>query len=169
MGRQQRLMSAIANDLLSKNLLTDSPALLQFLGATTSSMTMSSNFASLPGLAGLAYSMRNVRPDNITFMTVPWRPDPNNSANVLWTKDADVLWDNLRNDRPITTPAGAAEAPTASAATGAPAATQTEAPAAGATEPTQAAASTPTPAPTATTAEAGKEAFTGADVTAVCG
>ncbi len=166
MGRQQQLLSAIANELLSKNLLVDSPALLQFLGATTSSMTMSSNFASVQGLAGLAYSLRNVRPDNITFMTVPWRPDPNNAANVLWTKDADVLWDNLRHDRPITTPAGATEAPAT------PAASDAASPQSGSPDPGTGAASaspTPTPTPTETTAEAGKEAFTGADVTAICG
>ncbi|ACZ31608.1 cell envelope-related transcriptional attenuator [Xylanimonas cellulosilytica DSM 15894] len=175
-GRQQRLMSELANTVLSKNLLVDSPALLQFLGATTSSLTMSSNFASVQGLAGLAYSLRNVRPATITFMTVPWGADPNNSANVLWTGEADVLWDNLRNDRPITTPAGAADEPVA------PVDAETETPADAATTPaataeptpateptTEAEASTPTPTPTETTAEAGKEAFTGADVTAVCG
>ena len=98
-GRQQELMSALAETVLSKNLLTDAPALLRFLGATTSSLTMSQNVKD--GLAGLAYSLRDVRPDTITFMTVPWGADPDNAANVLWTDEADTLWDNLRHDVPI--------------------------------------------------------------------
>src|SRR5918997_5584296 len=84
-GRQQELMAALARTVLSKNLLTDSPALLEFLGAVTGSLTMSDNFASVQGLAGLAYSARNVRPDTISFMTVPYAEDPSNGNNVLWT------------------------------------------------------------------------------------
>jgi len=151
-GRQQQLMSSLANTVLGKNLLTDAPALLQFLGATTSSLTMSQNVKD--GLTGLAYSLRDVRPDTITFMTVPWGTDPNNAANVVWTDEAETVWENLRQDVPVTTPTdGATPAPSNSSA-----ADPSDA------APTQAAA----PAP-AETKEAGKEAFTSADVTAVCG
>lgn len=163
-GRQQELMSALAKTVLGKNLLTDAPALLQFLSATTSSLTMSQNVKD--GLAGLAYSLRNVRPDTITFMTVPWGSDPDNPANVLWTDDADTLWTNLRNDVPVTTPKDTPPPAATPAATEAAEPAETETPAAAPSDaaPTQAEA----PAP-AETKEAGKEAFTSADVTAVCG
>jgi LCP family protein required for cell wall assembly len=170
-GRQQELMAALARTVLSKNLLTDSPALLQFLGAVTSSLTMSDKFSSIPGLAGLAYSVRNVRPDTITFMTVPYATDPSDANNVVWTDDADVVWENLKYDRPVTSdPAAATPPPSGAPADGA---TEPSAPAEGgapaegeADAPAETAAPTPSPG---ATKEAGKEAFTGADVTSVCG
>jgi len=100
-GRQQELLAAVAREVLSAGTLADPTKSLKFLGAVTGSMTMSSNFASIQGLAGLAYSARNVRPDTIAFMTAPYQYDPNNAANVLLTDEADEVWENLRNDRPL--------------------------------------------------------------------
>ncbi|QAY64825.1 LytR family transcriptional regulator [Xylanimonas allomyrinae] len=170
-GRQQEMMAAIAREVLSKNLLTDSPALISFLNAVTSSLTMSSNLSSLTGLPGLAYSLRNVRPDTITFMTVPWGANPADKNTVVWTADADTLWDNLRNDRPITTPVGGADPATDGAAGSAT--TPDTGDAASGTPTSAAPPATPqapvdTPAPSETKS-AGKEAFTGADTTSVCG
>ena len=165
--RQQELLAAVAREVLGENLLTDSPKLLSFLGALTHSLTMTSNLSSVTGLAGLAYSLRNVRPDTITFMTVPWVPDPSNSANVVWKSSAQDIWDNLNADRPITTP----EAPAAPAAT--PAATPATTPTAAASTPAAGtAASTPaapTPTPGKTVDPTKGTPFTGADTTAVCG
>jgi len=94
--RQQDILAAIALDVLSRNLLTDAPALLQFLGATTSSMVMSDNFSSITGLAGLAQSLQNIRPNNIEFITVPNTTNPANPNTVIWTEEADQLWNALR-------------------------------------------------------------------------
>ena len=100
-GRQQELLAAVARQVMSAGTLADPAKTLKFLGAVTGSMTMSSNFASIQGLAGLAYSARNVRPDTIAFMTAPYMYDPNNAANVLLTDEADEVWDNLKHDRPL--------------------------------------------------------------------
>ncbi|MFD6134705.1 LCP family protein [Isoptericola sp. NPDC060257] len=100
-GRQQELLAAVARQVMSAGTLADPTKSLKFLGAVTGSMTMSSNFASIQGLAGLAYSARNVRPDTIAFMTAPYMYDPNNAANVLLTDEADEVWDNLKHDRPL--------------------------------------------------------------------
>jgi LCP family protein required for cell wall assembly len=163
-GRQQEILASLARKVLGQNLLTDSPKLLRFLGAVTGSMTMSSNFASVQGLAGLAYSARNVRPDTIAFMTVPWAYDPNNKANVIWTGESDTVWDNMENDRPLS---DAIQQPkkkkkkntdTTETSSADPSA-----------EPSESAA-TPEPEPSPTrTREAGTEAFAAADVTSVCG
>jgi LCP family protein required for cell wall assembly len=175
-GRQQELMAALARTVLGQNLLVDSPKLLEFLGAVTGSLTMSSNFASVPGLAGLAYSARGVRPDTIAFMTVPFEYDPSNSANVLFTAEADEVWANLKNDRPLSDAiATEEEAATDEGAEGSTdeAATSDE-PAEPTDETTaepeaeESAEAEPSPEPTRTR-EAGEEAFTSADVTSVCG
>ena len=141
--RQQELLGAIARDVLSKNLLTDAPQLLSFMNALTHSLTTSSNLASPTTLAGLGYSLRNLKASDITFVTVPWGADPQNPANVVWKPSAAALWANLNADRPAITPAGGAAPP-------APAKTPT----AGARA---SAPATPAPAPTPD-----QESFTGA-------
>lgn len=182
-GRQQEVMASLARKVLSQEVLTNPSKTLKFLNAVTGSLTMNKELARIDGLAGLAYSMRNVRPDTITFMTVPNEYDPVRTANVLWTDEAVQLWDNVKHDRPVgfdpdapsadaEGPDAEASAPTDGASTeaGADAGTEREAETGteagsdggtgGATEPT----------PDSTEIkQAGEEAFTGADTTKVCG
>ncbi|MDO8144108.1 LCP family protein [Isoptericola sp. 178] len=190
-ARQQEMMAALARTVLEQNMLTDSARLLQFLGATTGSLTMSSNFASVQGLAGLAYSARGVRPGNIAFMTVPWHYDPDNPANVVLDAEAASVWDDLRHDRPLSeVVAGADESgstagdgdggsseggssdggsgtPEGDAAAGSDVTTTsaTDSGADGSGGSTATPSDEPSPGQTRDPRE---EAFTGADVTAVC-
>lgn len=172
-GRQQEVMASLARKVLSQDVLTNPAKTLKFLDAVTGSLTMNQELASIDGLAGLAYSMRNVRPDTITFMTVPNEYDPVKTANVLWTDEAVQLWDNLKHDKPVdfdpnapsveaspSAPADGESAGTGAGTGDAGTETGTEGGADGATE--------PTPASTEIK-QAGEEAFTGADTTKVCG
>lgn len=174
-GRQQEVMASLARKVLSQEVLTNPSKALGFLHAVTDSLTMNDELASIDGLAGLAYSMRNVRPDTITFMTVPNEYDPIQTANVLWTDEAVQLWDNVKNDRPV---GFDPDAPSADASASAPADGEgTETDGEGTATETGAGAETeggaegsPEPTPSATEIkQAGEEAFTGADTTKVCG
>lgn len=164
-GRQQQLMSAMVNEALSQSLVTDLPKLYSFLDAGTSSLTTNPELASVPNLAGLAYSLRGLRAKDITFMTIPWVPNPADNNEVVWTQEAMTVWANMASDDPIVpesepeTPADAAT-PTEPEAPADP----TDEPAASTTEPTEPSEPEPTE-----TKSAGREAFTGADVTAACG
>ena len=148
---------------------------------------MNEELASIDGLAGLAYSMRNVRPDTITFMTVPNEYDPNNAANVVWTDEAVQLWDNVKHDKPLdfdpNAPADdSASAPADGTDTGGEGTgdestdgestdgegTETGAGTETGTEDGAEGTSEPDPASTEIK-QAGEEAFTGADTTKVCG
>ncbi|GAA1710584.1 LCP family protein [Isoptericola hypogeus] len=168
-GRQQELLAALAREVLSAGTLADPTKSLKFLNAVTSSMTMSSNFASVQGLAGLAYSARNVRPGTIAFMTAPYTYDPNNSANVLFTDEATTVWDNLKHDRPLS---DAIQTETKKSKKKGSTAAEGEDSSADATpvsdDDTAAEGTTEDPEPSRTR-DAGEEAFTGADVTSVCG
>ncbi|GEL48362.1 hypothetical protein CHO01_34780 [Cellulomonas hominis] len=156
-GNQQRLIAAIVNQVFSRDVMTSAPTLLQFLGAATSSLTIDSAL-DLQSLTGLAWSARSVRLDDITILTIPWAAAASNKNRVEWTSEADVVWANMAADEPVV----GSEEPTATdPGTG----TGTETPDAGTTAP--AAPETQAPAP-AQTKEAGREAFTPADVTAVC-
>lgn len=165
-GRQQELLASLVRTVLSADTLTNPGRTLSFVDAVTSSMTMDDETAQLDNLTGLAYSLRSLRPEAVTFLTVPYAADPANpTANVVWTEEATLLWENLRNDRPLDhAPATASASPSAtdgtsavSGASAAPSAADDE-------------TIDPTASPsTDDVKEAGREAFTGADTTAVCG
>jgi len=144
-ARQQELLAATARQFLSMNLLTDVPELMRFLDATTSSLTVSSGLASIPDLAGMAFSLRSIREDDITFLTIPWEYWVENRNRVVLTEEAPLVWANLIADVPVTTGLVPEETP-------APAAT-----------PTPGATTTPAPIPTP-----GVDPFTSADTTSVC-
>lgn len=153
-GRQQELVARVANEVLSKNLLTEGTQLLQFLSAATQSLTTS---LSIGDLTGLAFSLRGIERANIAFMTVPWTPARSDPNRVEWTSDADELFANIAADVPML---GVPEA--LPAATEAPA---PQAPAAG--DPQQPAAPEAPPAPTETKTP-GVDPFTAADASATC-
>ncbi|MFH5824209.1 LCP family protein [Georgenia sp. AZ-5] len=110
-GRQQELVAAIAREALSKNLLTDLPALYQFLDAATATLTTGAVIGQIPTLAGLASSLRGLDPADISFATMPfdWA-----GSRVVPSAQADDLWDALAADQPIeATLTGTGEAPAA--------------------------------------------------------
>ncbi|MBD8080205.1 LCP family protein [Cellulosimicrobium arenosum] len=170
-GRQQELMAAMARTVLTKNVLTDLTQLYGFVDAGTKSLTMSDNLASIPSLAGLAFSLKGASSGSITFMTVPNAPDPQNpDATVVWTPEADDLWAKIRADEPIAEPAEPSE-PIEAGATddaGTGSGEDDEAADAGTDDQEVADDTAGEPAPQQTK-EAGKEAFSAADQTAQCG
>ncbi len=99
--RQQRLIAATANSVLSKNLLTDVPELVRFLNAVTRSLTVSDGISSIPDLSGLAFSLRNVPSGIITFMTIPFGAAPSDPNRVVWTPEAADVWARIAEDRPL--------------------------------------------------------------------
>ncbi len=151
-GNQQRLVAAMAQEALSKNLLTDWTDLLGLLSAASRSLTTS---MSVNDMAGLAYSMRSVRGGNITLMTIPVRTYPANHYRVEWTGEADTIWANMAADIPMLTGTSQEPAP----ATTVPAVDPS------ATAPATVEPVTPTPG---STKKAGREAFTLDDTTATC-
>ncbi|MBD8060424.1 LCP family protein [Cellulomonas sp. JH27-2] len=155
-GHQQELIAAMVKSILHKNVMTDAGELLSLLGAATSSVTTDKGL-SVTDMAGLAYSMRNIRGGNITFMTIPWGAYPADHNRVQWTSEAAVIWDRMANDEPLDGK---------KAATPEPSSTASSSPSSSTSETTKATPkATPTPA---TTKQPGKESFTLEDTTAVC-
>ena len=94
--RQQVLLMSIARSALSINLLTDTPTMFRFLNATTRSMTASSNFASVMGLASLGNSLSSINLDGLEFVMVPVADNPEDTNTVIWTRAATQLWNDVR-------------------------------------------------------------------------
>jgi LCP family protein required for cell wall assembly len=169
LGRQQQLLAGVVTTVLGKNMLTDITQLIRFLDSATESLSIDSGFSSITDMAGLAYSLRAVPADNISFMTIPFATAPSDPNRVVWTDEADTIWANVAADQPMLT--GTSQDPAAGAGTGTGTTDGTTdpgttAPGAGATTPPQTTAPV-TPDPVETR-EAGKEAFSAGDVTAVC-
>ncbi len=105
--RQQLVVGAMVRQLLSKNLLTDLPALYGFLNAATSSLTAGPTVGQIPTLAGVGNAMRNVDAGAVSFVTVPFdwagaRVKPNAASAELW---AAVAADQPVNPQPVEVPA----------------------------------------------------------------
>lgn len=98
--RQQQLLHQMATTVLSKNLLTDVGELTHFLRAAANSVTMDPELASTAYLVGLAYSLRDTRPADIDFETVPWAYTKD-GLNVRIEPEAEQMWEDIRNDRPL--------------------------------------------------------------------
>lgn len=140
-GNQQRLIAAMADQVLSDEVLLNPVKLTTFLSAATDSLTVDEGL-NLANLTGLGYSLRTVRSANITLMTIPVAAAPEDPNRLVWTSAAAPVWADMAADQPIVA--------------------QPEPPV---TDPSQPAATEPAPAETK---QAGREPFTPADVTAVC-
>jgi len=98
-GRQQQLVAAIFREALSKNFVTDLPALLSFVKQTLESVQPSTNLSGLNNDAGLLLSVADIDKENIQFVTMPvgaasWDPD-----RVVATEPmASDLWAALAAD-----------------------------------------------------------------------
>jgi len=156
-GRQQLLLGAMVRQVLSKNLLTDLPALYQFLDAATESLTAGPMIGQITSMVGLANSLRSVPAGGVSFVTVPfdWA-----GARVAPNEDTAALWEAIAIDQPIAPPVPTPEAT----------ATDGETPTAG-TESTEGSPTIDATAPEPETAAPALpwDVVTGADEAGVCG
>ena len=100
-GRQQAFMSSVAQKATSTSLLLRPDRLYAFLDAATESMTTDSELSTTE-LARIANSVRSIGLNKVEFVTVPTEVYPEDPNRVQWTEEADVLWEAIRFDRPLT-------------------------------------------------------------------
>lgn len=99
--RQQALLGAMASAVADKNLLTDLPALTRFVDAATKSLTVSDSIGSARDITGLALSLRHISFDEIVFTQVPTETAPHDKDRVIWTAEAEPLWERIKADQPV--------------------------------------------------------------------
>lgn len=97
-GRQQELLSAIIQKAMKKT--TDPAAMYNLVGSGLDMITTSETLGNLNTMAGFAWSMKDIDKENIVFKTVPV-VDRGDGSNVVWTSEADFLWEAIQNDEPI--------------------------------------------------------------------
>lgn len=96
--RQQAFISSLSRKVLSSGTLLNPASLIGLLNAATQSLTANPQMADLQNLKELALSMKDIRPTDITFLTMPWRP-AGDGANVMENvKKARPVWKAMIND-----------------------------------------------------------------------
>ena len=98
--RQHLFIGALVRKVLSSDVLASPLATGRFLDAVTSSLTVSAELADPGTILGLGWSLRDLRPTDLTFMTVPWAY-ADGGRYVAWTDDAAEVWARLAADVPL--------------------------------------------------------------------
>lgn len=96
--RQQEFLSSMIRGIEEKGILTSPTTLYRILGAITSSITTSTDLASVQALSDFALSMADLKPSNLTFVTTPYKLI--GDGNVHWTEETAALWKALRDEQP---------------------------------------------------------------------
>ncbi len=102
MKRQQAFIASMVNTVVSSNTLARPDRLLGFLEAATESLTLDEDLGNLWELAKLGYEFRGIGLDNVQFITIPNKVDPNDPNRLVWKRQANVVWNRLKNDEPLT-------------------------------------------------------------------
>ena len=99
-ARQQAFLDSMMRELLSKNIITDTPQLYALIKAVLSSISANPELAGLDSLAGLAFSLKDLDMNEIVFTELPVVEAPTDKNRVVWTKDAQAIWDRMAADEP---------------------------------------------------------------------
>lgn len=96
--RQQAFMSALFRTVLSSGVLLNPTKVVPVLNAATKSLTADTELSDIGTLQELALSMRDLRPNQVTFVTMPWMPRGDNATVKINEAKAAPLWEAIAND-----------------------------------------------------------------------
>jgi LCP family protein required for cell wall assembly len=135
-SNQQVFLSSLMKTLKSKETLTDPTKIYGIANVAADNMTLSSNLASIPTLASLASSLKNIPLEDITFIQYPTSYlDVNGASGVVPKKEAAAeMLEAVFSDKSITLTGGTAPGSIGAVEE----------------EPTQTSSASPSPTPTAT-------------------
>ncbi|GAA3804051.1 LCP family protein [Streptomyces chiangmaiensis] len=104
---QQAFIKALVNQVKQVGILTSPTKLVDLADTATKAVTTDSDLASVKALASFATGLKGISSSHMNMVTMPVRYDPVNPNRVLEEKaKARLIWDALKNDKPI--PASAA-------------------------------------------------------------
>ena len=96
--RQQAFISSLMRKVLSSGTLLNPASLLGVLDAATESLTADPQMADINNLKDLALSLKDLKPGNVTFTTLPWTPNGDNATVSVNAEKAKPIWDAMKND-----------------------------------------------------------------------
>lgn len=98
--RQQNVLRALGIDMIEEGVATNPGKALEVATATSQLVSLDDTLT-IPKMVGLALEMRGLRPDNVTFMTVPTTGTGfEGSQSVVYLDQAaqDSFWEAFRTD-----------------------------------------------------------------------
>jgi len=98
--RQQAFMSSLLKTVLSSGTLLNPAKMVNVLNAATKSLTADPQMSDIANLQELALSMKDLRPDMVTFTTMPWLPSGDGATVKINAKKAEPIWQAIANDTP---------------------------------------------------------------------
>ncbi|MFC8365131.1 LCP family protein [Streptomyces griseorubiginosus] len=99
---QHMYLNSMMRTLTKQNVFTDTPRLMDLAEAATKSLKVSEEIGTVKKLYDLGTQLKSVPPDRITSVTMPNLADPQDENHVVPdTKNADKLWEMLRDDVPL--------------------------------------------------------------------
>ncbi|WP_181796152.1 LCP family protein [Streptomyces sp. WELS2] len=107
---QHMYLNSMIRTLKQQNVFTDTGRLMDLADAATKSLHVSEEITSVKKLYDLAMQMKSVPTDRITSVTMPNLKDPRNGNHVIPDeKNADKMWQMLRDDVPFDKNGGKAD------------------------------------------------------------
>jgi LCP family protein required for cell wall assembly len=98
--RQQAFLSSLIRKVLSSGTLLNPAQLISVLGAATESLTADPQMADINNLKDLALSLKDLKPANITFTTLPWTPNGDGATVSVNSEKAKPIWQAMKDDTP---------------------------------------------------------------------
>ena len=100
---QHMYLTSMLRRLRSAGTLTDPGKILSLADAATRALTVDDGLDSVGRLAGLANQLKNLQPDRLTTVTMPYAADPRNPKAwvIPLPGDADRLFSMVRGDIPM--------------------------------------------------------------------
>ncbi|CAL9308944.1 LCP family protein [Streptomyces sp. SudanB182_2057] len=99
---QHMYLNSMIRTLKQQNVFTDTGRLMDLADAATKSLRVSEEITSVKKLYDLGMQMKSVPTDRITSVTMPNLKDPQNGNHVIPDeKNADKMWQMLRDDVPF--------------------------------------------------------------------
>lgn len=90
--RQQCFLRSASVEVLEGGLLEQVSNIFSVAKVLTAHTTLTENLASVPNLAGLMYSLRDLSPADVVTRTAPIAQYPRDPNRVIWGLGADQFW-----------------------------------------------------------------------------
>ncbi|GGW87503.1 transcriptional regulator [Streptomyces malachitofuscus] len=99
---QQAFIKALVQQVKEVGVFTSPKKLYSLADSATKAVTTDSDLGSVNSLMSFANGLKGIGPSNMHMITMPVQYDPANANRVLPLKDkSQLVWDALKNDRPI--------------------------------------------------------------------
>lgn len=99
---QQAFVKALMTQVKHVGVFSDPKKLYDLADTATKAVTTDSDLGSVNSLIDFADGLKGIGPRHMTMITMPVRYDPSNPNRVIMQQSkAQLVWDALKNDRPI--------------------------------------------------------------------